>query len=166
MSWRKSAEKPGSVFNRIQKLGRRVSKLVPPGFPVQPEGFLSASFKAFIWTGAGALRPNRDCLRICCLDLLNSNSAKLSPATSSKSEASRRAAGRFAWMLVSALIKTRTELLGMDALVSLCPWNTRGIMVWAWMLWSAHSSKHERSYGLGMDALVRVCSWNTKGTMI
>ena len=38
VSWRKSAEKPGSVFNRTQKLGRRVSKLVPPGFSVQPEG--------------------------------------------------------------------------------------------------------------------------------
>ena len=36
--WRKSAEKPGSIFNRIQKLGSRVSKLVPPGFSVRPEG--------------------------------------------------------------------------------------------------------------------------------
>ena len=28
---------------------------------------------------------------------------------------------------------------------------------WAWMLWSAHSSKYERNYyGLGMDALVSV----------
>ena len=35
--------------------------------------------------------------------------------------------------------------------------NTNGIMVWAWMLWSAHSSKYERYYyGLGMDALVSV----------
>ena len=25
--------------------------------------------------------------------------------------------------------------LGMDALVSLCSWNTNRIMVWAWMLW-------------------------------
>ena len=25
--------------------------------------------------------------------------------------------------------------LGMDALVSVCSWNTNGIMVWAWMLW-------------------------------
>ena len=38
VSWRKSAEKPGSVLNRIQKLGRRVNKLVLPGFSVQPEG--------------------------------------------------------------------------------------------------------------------------------
>ena len=38
VSWRKSAEKPGSVFNRIQKPGRRMSKLVPPGFSVQTEG--------------------------------------------------------------------------------------------------------------------------------
>ena len=88
--------------------------------------------------------------------------------------------------LVSALIKTRTELwfghgcsgqrmllkhdgnygLGMDAPVTLCSWNTNGNMVWAWMLWSAHSSKHERNYGLGTDALVSVCSWNTKGIMV
>ena len=39
VSWRKSAETPGSVCNRIQKIGRRVSKLVPPGFSVQPEGW-------------------------------------------------------------------------------------------------------------------------------
>ena len=44
--------------------------------------------------------------------------------------------------------------LSMDALVSVCSWNTKGNMAWAWMLWSAHSSKHERNYGLGMDALV------------
>ena len=25
--------------------------------------------------------------------------------------------------------------LGMDALVMECSWNTKGIMVWAWMLW-------------------------------
>ena len=25
--------------------------------------------------------------------------------------------------------------LGMDALVSVCSWNTNVIMVWAWMLW-------------------------------
>ena len=110
--------------------------------------------KAFIWTVAGALRPKRDCLR---------------------SEHERDYdLGMDA--LVSALIETRTEIwfghgcsgqrmrfeqkgimhygLGMDALVSVCSWNTTGIKVWAWMLWSAHSSKHERNYGLGMDALV------------
>ena len=63
----------------------------------------------------------------------------------------------WAWMLCSAYaLGTRTELwfrygcsgqrmllehepnydLGMDALVSVCSWNTNGIMVWAWMLWS------------------------------
>ena len=26
-------------------------------------------------------------------------------------------------------------------------------MVWAWLLWLSHSSKHVRKYGLGMDAL-------------
>ena len=25
--------------------------------------------------------------------------------------------------------------LGMDALVSVCSWNTNGIVVWAWILW-------------------------------
>ena len=29
--------------------------------------------------------------------------------------------------------------LGMDALVSVCSRNTNGIMVWAWMLWSAYA---------------------------
>ena len=64
----------------------------------------------------------------------------------------------WAWMLWSAYaLGRRTELwfghgcsgqrmllehernygLGMDALVSVCSWNTNGIMVWAWMLWSA-----------------------------
>ena len=27
--------------------------------------------------------------------------------------------------------------LGMDALVTVCSWNMNGIMIWAWMLWSA-----------------------------
>ena len=64
----------------------------------------------------------------------------------------------WAWMLRSAYtLGRRTELwfghgcsghrmllehernygLGMDALVSVCSWNPNGIMVWAWMLWSA-----------------------------
>ena len=91
------------------------------------------------------------------------------------------------WMLWSAdALGARTELwfghgwsgqrmllehernydLGMDALVSGCSWNTNGIMVWAWMLWSAYALgtrtglwfghgcsgqrmlwKHERRYG-------------------
>ena len=75
--------------------------------------------------------------------------------------------------------------LGMDALVIECSWNTNGIMVWAWMLWSSHALgtrtelwfghgcsgdrmllEHERNYGLGMDALVIECSWNTNGIMV
>ena len=75
--------------------------------------------------------------------------------------------------------------LGMDALVSVCSGNTNGIMVWAWMLWSAYALgrrtelwfghgcsgqrmllEHERNYGLGMDALVSVCSWKTNGIMV
>ena len=111
-----------------------------------------------------------------------------------------------AWMLWSAYaLGTRTLLwfghgcfgqrmlqkheryygLGMDALVSVCSGNTNGIMVWAWMLWSAYAPgtrtllwfghgctgirmlwEHERYYGLGMDALVNVCSRNTKVIMV
>ena len=75
--------------------------------------------------------------------------------------------------------------LGMDALVTVCFWNTNGIMVWAWMLWSPYAFgtrtelwfghgcsghrmllEHERNYGLGMDALVTVCFWNTNGIMV
>ena len=75
--------------------------------------------------------------------------------------------------------------LGMDALVSVCSWNTNEIMVWAWMLWSSYALgtrtrlwfghgcsghrmlwEHERDYGLGMDALVSVCSWNTNEIMV
>ena len=75
--------------------------------------------------------------------------------------------------------------LGMDALVSVCSWNTNEIMVWAWMLWSAYALgtgtrlwlghgcaghrmlwEHERDYGLGMDALVSVGSWNTNEIMV
>ena len=57
--------------------------------------------------------------------------------------------------------------LGMDALVSVCSWNTNEIMVWAWMLYSHRRLwEHERDYGLGMDALVSVCSWNTNEIMV
>ena len=35
----------------------------------------------------------------------------------------------------------------MDALIIVCSWNTNGIMVWAWMLWS--------SYALGTGRLLR-----------
>ena len=33
----------------------------------------------------------------------------------------------------------RKYVLGMDALVTVCSWNTNGIMVWAWMLWSPYA---------------------------
>ena len=75
--------------------------------------------------------------------------------------------------------------LGMDALDTVCSRNTNGIMVWAWMLWSAYAhptqteswfghgcsgyrmlSEHERNYGLGTDALVSICSSNTNGIMV
>ena len=60
----------------------------------------------------------------------------------------------------------RTYGLGMDALVTVCSWNTNVIMVSAWMLWSSDSLKNERHYGLGMDAIVTVCSWNPNGTLV
>ena len=79
----------------------------------------------------------------------------------------------------------RNYALGMDAAVSVCSWNTNGIMLWAWMIWSSHALgtrtevcfghgcsghrmhlEHERKYALGMDAAVSVCSWNTNGTML
>ena len=63
--------------------------------------------------------------------------------------------------------------LGLDALVTAGAWNTNGIMVWAWMLWSPYAlgtrtelwfghgcsghrrlMEHERNYRLGMGALV------------
>ena len=47
---------------------------------------------------------------------------------------------------------------GMDALVTVCSWNTNGIMVRAWMLCNGMLLEHERNYGLGLDALVPVCS--------
>ena len=75
--------------------------------------------------------------------------------------------------------------LGMDALVTVCSWNTNVTMVWAWMLWSPYALgtrtllwfghgcsghrmllEHERYYGLAMGALVTVCSWNTNVTMV
>ena len=33
----------------------------------------------------------------------------------------------------------RNNGLGMDALVTVCSWNTKGIMVWAWMLLSPYA---------------------------
>ena len=112
----------------------------------------------------------------------------------------------WAWMLWSPYaLGTRTEIwfghgcsghrmlleherkcgLGMDALVTVCSWNTNRNMVWAWMLWSPYALgtrteiwfghgcsghrmllKHQRNYGLGMDALVAVCSWNTNEIMV
>ena len=79
----------------------------------------------------------------------------------------------------------RIYALGMDALVTVCSWNTNGYMLWAWMLCSPYAPgtrtdicfghgcsdhrmllEHERNYALGMDALVTVCSWNTKGYLL
>ena len=54
----------------------------------------------------------------------------------------------------------------MDALVSVCSWNTNAIMAWAWVSGERMLLEHERYYGLGMDALVSVCSWNANIMMV
>ena len=75
--------------------------------------------------------------------------------------------------------------LGMDALATVCSWNTNVIMVWAWMLWQPYAlgtrtlscfgqgrianrmfSEHERYHALGMAASPTVCSWNTNVIMV
>ena len=92
-----------------------------------------------------------------------------------------------AWMLWSTYaLGTRTELwfgpgcsgqrmilerernygLGMDALVSVCSWNTNGIMVRAWMLCSAYDLGTRTELWFGHDALLSVCSWNTNAIMV
>ena len=72
----------------------------------------------------------------------------------------------------------RNHGLGMPALVSVCSWKANAIMVWACLLWLAHTLgtpteswfamllEHEWDYGLGMDALLSVCSWNTNRIMV
>ena len=53
------------------------------------------------------------------------------------------------------------------ALLTVCSWNTRGILILAWMLWYCYTHlEHERNYAFGVDALVTVCAWNTNGIMI
>ena len=85
--------------------------------------------------------------------------------------------GHGCWGERMLLKHERNYGLGMHAAVSVCTWNTNGIMVWAWMLWSSDALgtraeswfvhgccgermllEHERNYGLGMDAAVSVCS--------
>ena len=75
--------------------------------------------------------------------------------------------------------------LVMDALVSVCSWNTNQIMVWVWMLWTAYALgtrtelwfghgcfgqrmllEQERDYCLVMDVLIIVCVWNTNGILV
>ena len=55
---------------------------------------------------------------------------------------------------------------GMDALVTICSWNTNGIMILACMLWYRMLLEYERDYDFGMDVLVIVCSWNSNEIMI
>ena len=65
--------------------------------------------------------------------------------------------------------------LGVAAVVTVCSWNAKGIMVWAWLRWWPYALgtraglwfgrgcggdrmllEHRRKYGLGMDALISV----------
>ena len=39
--------------------------------------------------------------------------------------------------------------LGMDALVAVCCWNTNGILVWAWMLWSPYAAGTRTEFWFG-----------------
>ena len=56
--------------------------------------------------------------------------------------------------------------LGMDALVSVCSWNTNGIMIGALMLWSASALGTRPEFSCGHGCSVSVCSWNTNGIMV
>ena len=56
--------------------------------------------------------------------------------------------------------------LGLEALVTVCSWNTNGVMVWAWKLWSPYAFGTRREIWLGMHALATACSWNANGTMV
>ena len=49
------------------------------------------------------------------------------------------------------LERERNYVLGMDALVSVCSWNTNRIILWAWMLWSAYAlgTRTELCFGHG-----------------
>ena len=79
----------------------------------------------------------------------------------------------------------RNHDLGMDAEVTVCPWNTNGIMLWAWMLCSPYALgtrtelcfghgcsahhmllEHDWNHALCMDALLTICSWNMNGIML
>ena len=54
----------------------------------------------------------------------------------------------------------------MDAAVSVCSWNTNGLVLGHRCSGHRMHLEHERNYALGMDAAVSVCSWNTNGIML
>ena len=51
--------------------------------------------------------------------------------------------------------------LGMDALATVCSWETNGIMIWNGCSGHRMLLGNERNYDLDMDALATVCSWET-----
>ena len=79
----------------------------------------------------------------------------------------------------------RYHALGMDAVATVCSWNTNVIMLWAWAQGQPYALgtrtlscfghgrsanrmllEHERYHALGMGAGATVCSWNTNVIML
>ena len=58
----------------------------------------------------------------------------------------------------SAFEHERYDGLGVDALLTVCFWNTNVSMSWAWMLLSSSAVEHDRYYGLGMDGFIMGCT--------
>ena len=56
--------------------------------------------------------------------------------------------------------------LGLGALVKLCSWNTNGLMVWAWMLWSMYALGTRTIFWLGPGCSGRRSSLNTNRIMV
>ena len=56
--------------------------------------------------------------------------------------------------------------LGIDALVTVCPWSANVVMVWAWMLRSQASTKHPNPGLLGSTEEARKPARDTKAREI
>ena len=69
-------------------------------------------------------------------------------------------------MLFMLLEHDRYYGLGMDALAIVCSWNTNGIMVWAWMLWSSYALGTRSLLWLGHGCSGPICSWIANGIMV
>ena len=60
----------------------------------------------------------------------------------------------------------RSHGSGMDALVTICSWNTSVLVVWHGCSGDRMFFEREVYHGLGMDALVTVHAWNTHGIIV